>query len=70
VWGGEKLPGEGGLRRRRLKVISIDDTWEIAEEWWRTRPISRTYYRVTLDDGKVITLFRDMMDGAWHQQRE
>ena len=58
------------LRRRRLRVSSIDDLWEIDEEWWRSRPIARRYYRVTLEDSRAITLFRDMVDGCWYQQQE
>ena len=56
-------------RRRRLKVVSVEDLWEISEEWWRVNPIARTYYRVTLEDGRAITVFRDLSDGGWYRQR-
>ena len=29
------------LRRRRYEIAAIDDTWEVADEWWRQHPISR-----------------------------
>lgn len=56
-------------RRRRLRVSAIEDLWEIQEEWWRARPVARTYYRVTLEDGRTLTVFRDMVDGGWHVQQ-
>jgi len=50
-------------------VATIEDLWEIQEEWWRARPVARTYYRVTLEDGRTLTVFRDMVDGGWYVQR-
>ena len=58
------------LRGRRLKVASIDDLWEIDEEWWRERPVVRTYYQVSTEDGRPITLFRDLVSGGWYRQRD
>jgi hypothetical protein len=26
------------------------------------------YYRVNMEDGRQITVFRDMLDGAWYRQ--
>ena len=57
------------LRRQRLEVTSVEDRWEVHEEWWRARPIVRTYYRVATEDGRRITLFRDRVDGAWYRQQ-
>ena len=54
---------------RTLKVTAIEDQWEIDEEWWRTRPVSRMYYRVLLEDGQALTLYRDMLNGRWYRQR-
>ena len=56
------------LRRRRLKVASIQDLWQIDDEWWRARAIARLYYRVTTEDGRQLTLFRDLADGRWYVQ--
>ena len=58
------------LRGRRLQVASIDDLWEVDDEWWRERPVARMYYRVSVQDGRLITLFRDLLDGEWYQQRD
>jgi hypothetical protein len=56
------------IKGRWLKVISIDDVCNVDEEWWRERPIVRMYYRVNMEDGRQITVFQDMLDGAWYRQ--
>ena len=56
------------LNRRRLEVASIDDLWEIDEEWWRENPILRRYYQVTTEDGRPMTIFRDLVSGEWYRQ--
>ena len=56
-------------RGRRLKVASIDSLWKIDEEWWRETPITRMYYQVITEDGRRITVFRDVTSGEWYQQR-
>ena len=56
-------------RGRRLKVASIDSLWKIDEEWWRETPIIRMYYQVITEDGRRITVFRDLASGQWYQQR-
>ena len=57
------------LRQRRLEVASIDDVWEIDEEWWREDHIVRRYYQVTTGDGRPMTVFRDLASGEWYRQR-
>ena len=56
-------------RGRRLKVASVDSLWKIDEEWWREKPIIRMYYQLTTEDGRRITVFRDLTSGEWYQQR-
>ena len=55
--------------RRWLKIASVEDVWELADEWWRSAPISRRYYRVATEDGPGMTLFRDLLTGRWYRQR-
>ena len=57
------------LRGRRLRITSVEDLWEISEEWWRPAPIARRYYDVTTQDGRHVTVFRDLVDGGWYQQQ-
>ncbi len=64
-----RRPKASSLERPGLKVVSIDNTWKIDEEWWREKPIVRMYYQVTTEDGRRITLFQDLTTGDWYQQR-
>ncbi len=49
------------------RVASIQETWKIDDEWWR-QPISRLYRQVILENGKMMTLYRDLTDGSWYVQ--
>ena len=57
------------LRRRRARVSRVEEVWSIEDEWWRAAPVARMYYRVALESGDSITLFRDRADGRWYRQR-
>jgi hypothetical protein len=54
---------------QEARVISIDDVWEIVDEWWRDVPISRRYYQVVVEGGTMITVFRDLINEIWYKQR-
>jgi hypothetical protein len=58
-----RLPGKTARR-----VAVVRELWRIDDEWWR-QPISREYRTVVLDDGKVLTLYHDLLDGSWYVQR-
>ena len=52
-------------------VVQVEEVWRIAEEWWRTDPLHRTYVRVLLDAGRVLTLFHDDTQPpaeGWYEQ--
>ena len=53
---------------RRIAALA-EDVWEIEDEWWRQHPISRRYYRVLLEDGSSMTLFRDLLNSLWYEQK-
>ncbi len=55
-----------GKPARRVAVVR--ERWRIDDEWWR-QAISREYRTIVLDDGKVITLFQDLLDDTWYVQR-
>ena len=59
-----RLPGKTA---RRIEVVR--ERWRIDDEWWR-EPISREYRAVVLDDGRVLTLYRDLSDGRWFAQKD
>jgi hypothetical protein len=48
-------------------VTSIRESWRIDDEWWRLT-ISRAYYAVVLDEGRLVTLYRDLVTGEWFLQ--
>ena len=58
-----RLPGQTAR-----KVLQIRERWRIDDEWWR-QPISRAYYAIVLDDGRVLTLYHDLMESAWYVQK-
>ena len=54
--------------KRRQKIASIEDSWRIDDEWWRTEPISRRYHTVLLASGLRIVLYKDLIRGSWYRQ--
>ncbi len=56
------------LGRKRLAVAAVQDRWRIDDEWWRKRPVSRLYFSLLLEDGRVVTIYRDLVTGRWSQQ--
>jgi hypothetical protein len=56
------------LSSQRLRVVAVQDTWRIDDEWWRERPVSRLYFEVALEDGRVATLYRDLLQESWWRQ--
>lgn len=64
-----QMPISLTLGRRTLRVASVEDAWEIMDEWWRAKPVARRYYRIILDDGPAMVLFRDLTSGFWYEQQ-
>jgi hypothetical protein len=50
-------------------VARIQDRWRIDDEWWRTRPISRLYYALLLEDDLPLTIFHNLITETWYEQR-
>jgi len=65
---GEGLPLAVTLSGRRLRVLQVQDTWRIDDEWWRERPVSRLYFEAALEDGRVVTLYHDLLQESWWHQ--
>jgi hypothetical protein len=55
------------LKGKAWRVQEILDIWQIDDEWWRSR-ISRRYATLLLEDGRRMTVYRDLVDGAWYLQ--
>ncbi len=49
-------------------VRALLDVWELDDEWWREDPIRRRYFRLLLADGRVLTVFCDLVSGSWFRQ--
>ena len=54
--------------REWRRVASIEDRWSF-DLWWTPEPTSRAYYLVSREDGAQMTLFRDLLNDRWYQQR-
>ncbi|MBI2913698.1 MAG: hypothetical protein HYY03_07235 [Chloroflexi bacterium] len=62
-------PAAVWLSGRRLAVAAVLERWRIDDEWWRQRPVSRMYYSLLLEDGRTVTVYRDVMRGQWYVQK-
>jgi hypothetical protein len=49
-------------------VESVLETWRIDDEWWRERAVSRLYFSLLLEDGRTVTVYRDLVGGRWARQ--
>lgn len=67
--GGDGLPRAVRLRGRRLAVVAHSRPWRTDDRWWTPEPISRLYVRLTLEDGRSLTVFHDLIGGRWYEQR-
>lgn len=67
--GEDACPAILWLSGRRCAVEAVLETWRIDDEWWRQLPISRLYYRLLLEDGRTVTVYRDETGGRWWKQR-
>jgi hypothetical protein len=66
------MPHAVVLHGHTVVAERIEEVWHLAEAWWREEPIARTYVRLLLDDGRLMTLFHDdtcAPDDGWYEQR-
>jgi hypothetical protein len=56
-----------GGGRQPTRVAAVRESWRIDDEWWRD-PLSRIYHDVVLENGKVVTLYQDLIEGTWWMQ--
>ena len=62
---GEPIEVRTGNRWHR--IAHVEDAWSF-DLWWMPRPMTRTYYRVSREDGRLLTMFLDHMDSCWYRQ--
>ena len=65
----EGRPRAVEVRSRRRTVGRIEEIWRVEGEWWRERPVDRTYFRLQLDDGPTVVVYRDNVEAGWWMQR-
>ena len=51
---------------QELRVASIDQQWQVDAATWEHKPVSRIHYRVTLEDGRSLEVFKNMDHGRWY----
>lgn len=55
-----------------LAVTEVVERWEVEVGWWRVGPRRwerRCCWRVLLEDGRCLDLYRDRGDGEWQLAR-
>ena len=65
--GRDRQPEAVCLGSRWREISRIEEQWGF-DLWWMSRPMTRTYYRVSGEDGVEVTLFRDDRGGCWYRQ--
>lgn len=53
-------------RGRRRTVSAVRDDWLVQDLWWTGRPVDRRYWELVLSSGRLVTAYRDAVDGSWH----
>ena len=48
------------------RVDSIDQQWQDDAEPWEHKPVNRIHYRLTLEDGRGLEVFKNMEHGGWY----
>ncbi len=56
------------LAGHRRAVESVLETWRIDDEWWREQPVSRVYWRLFLENGCAVDVYRDAVRGRRYKQ--
>lgn len=62
------VPAGVYLSGHRCAVESVLETWRIDDEWWREQPVSRVYWRLLLENGCAVDVYRDNVSGRWYKQ--
>lgn len=56
------------LSVERRAVEAVLETWRVEDEWWRTQPIKRAYWRLLLEDGRTVDVYYDLAQDRWFRQ--
>jgi len=63
--------GDGGrpLSVAGQPVDAVRESWLVEDRWWTGRPLRRRYWEVVTTTGRNLTVFHDLVTGAWFEQR-
>ena len=62
----DRRPAFRDLLGEELWVNFIDQWWQVDAEVWEHKPVNRIHYRVTLEDGRSLEVFKNMDHGGWY----
>ena len=63
----ELRPVAVSLEGKYLQVEFIDDRVKEEGAFWKPEPVFKMHYRVTLEDGRQVAVFRNMKTGSWYR---
>jgi hypothetical protein len=55
---------------RPRAIRRVHDRWRVVGGWWRERPVVRLYHLVELEGEVRLTVYNDLVDDAWFEQRD
>jgi protein ImuB len=58
------------MNQRRERVVSCVGPERIETLWWRGPSVRRDYYRVAIESGEHLWMFRRLADGKWFAHGE
>lgn len=67
--GDDGTPSDVRRSDRWLAVERVLDRWRTDDRWWTEQPIARAYHELLLEDGRVVAVFHDEIEGSWWEQR-
>jgi hypothetical protein len=50
-------------------VARTEEVWRVDDGWWRPHRVARTYFRLDLGGGLVLTVYLDDESNSWWIQR-
>jgi len=56
------------VQGQELRVDSIDRQWQVDAEPWERKPVAKVHYLITLEDGRHLSIFKNMEHGGWYQE--
>lgn len=63
------VPSEVLLKGSWRRCARVEEVWRVEDGWWRPQPVRRTYFRLELEEGRLLTVYLDHLEASWWQQR-